>query len=154
MIAFGLYFILAALNSVSGLASTNGVDVSTLVSVETIQCLQSQGYQFITPRIYMDAGGGQCDPNGLQTMKNAQSVGMNTFGYIFPNPQTILNGGANASTQVAEALYCLAVSGQSLELVWLDIEGCFLCLCFLFHIYRDRHSYFAPGAIDYFCIFF
>ena len=71
----------------------------------------------------MDGNGGQCDGTGGANLKLGTSLGLGVMPYIFPNPQTILNGGKNATIQVLEGVYCGALNGAKAgQVFWLDIE--------------------------------
>jgi len=99
-----------------------GVDMSSLVSVAGFNCLRGQGFAYAMPRVFMDAGGGQCDGNGFNTWKNANAAGVRAAGYIFPNPVSMANGHLRPAQQVDMALYCTVASGLSDKLLYLDIE--------------------------------
>jgi hypothetical protein len=100
-----------------------GMDFIDPVSAGTIACIKGQG-MFIAPRIFEDGSGGVCDPNGGNAIKLASQAGnMGIMPYMFPNPQTILHGGHNATVQAYMAVYCGAAAGMKAGgAYWLDIE--------------------------------
>lgn len=99
-----------------------GIDFIDAASTASMQCLHSNN-MFMSTRIFMDGGGGQCDGTGGNNLALALEVGVPVVPYIFPNPQTILNGGHNATVQVDMAVYCGALNHVPPTTVyWLDIE--------------------------------
>ena len=115
-------FLAAILLAASTSATQLGIDFIDAASTAAMQCLKANNH-FISTRIFEDGGGGQCDRTGGNNLALAVSMGVPIMPYIFPNPQTILHGGHNASVQVEMGIYCGALNKVPAKTVyWLDIE--------------------------------
>lgn len=119
-------FVLALLLAVAPLTvlgASTAIDFIDPTSATEMSCLKGQGIN-VAPRIFHDGGGGLCDATGGQNIKNAVAAGVGVMPYIFPNPQTILHGGNNATVQVYMGVYCGAAAGASANnhVYFLDIE--------------------------------
>lgn len=99
-----------------GCCAYSGVDVSSLVSTDSWQCMASSGYTFAVIRGYRSSG--SVDPNTLSTIDNAWKGGMKYVDvYLFPCPTC----SKSATDQVDELVNYL--SGSQYGMIWLDIEG-------------------------------
>lgn len=93
--------------------ATKGVDVSTLQSVATWQCIKNAGYQFAIPRAYKSFGA--MDANGPANVKNARAAGIPYVDiYMFPCR------GKSATAQVNELINGMGNSNYGQ--IWLDVE--------------------------------
>ena len=95
--------------TVEEVKTTEGIDVSTLVSSSDFQCLKKKGYDFVIVRAYRSIDVcqsidvcrsiGKPDSNAVQTIENAIQAGFRHVDvYMFPSPKC----GKPASVQVHE----------------------------------------------------
>ena len=62
-----------------------GIDVSSLVSVDSFKCLRNLGYDFLIVRAYRNIKDGEPDLNAPQTLANAKTAGFRDIDvYMFP----------------------------------------------------------------------
>lgn len=97
-----------------------GVDVSSVVSTSSFQCLAGAGITSIVMRAYRSSG--SVDTNACTTLNNAKAGGIpHRDAYLFPCPTC----GTSAQKQISDMVNYLtgtcpsAWSGR----LWLDIEG-------------------------------
>ena len=83
--ALAIYAILfLGLHSTDG-ARVDGIDVSSLVSIDSFKCLRNLGYDFLIVRAYRNRRQGEPDRNAPQTLANAKAAGFRDIDvYMFP----------------------------------------------------------------------
>eukprot|EP01121_Diplochlamys_sp_Union-15-3_P020375 TRINITY_DN7936_c0_g1_i1.p1 TRINITY_DN7936_c0_g1~~TRINITY_DN7936_c0_g1_i1.p1 ORF type:complete len:236 (+),score=39.88 TRINITY_DN7936_c0_g1_i1:38-709(+) len=93
-----------------------GVDVSSLISVDSFNCLKSKGFgDRVVVRISRE--GGEIDSNAVATLKNAATAGYPQIdGYIFPCYK------CDPVVQVNNAINNLRSHGANFSMIWWDIE--------------------------------
>ncbi len=102
-----------------------GVDLSTLASVQALQCMKQAKPNAIDYIVFRGGRStGKPDPNIAQNLKNAQSANYasDQLGvYLFPCPKCELDGAG----QVKAMMDAIEKDGASnlFSTIWLDIEG-------------------------------
>jgi hypothetical protein len=102
----------ASVSCVAAFTASYGIDFIDGTNANTMACIKSKQL-FIAPRIFEEGGGGRCDTTGAANIKNGVAAELFIMPYIFPNTQTIVNGGNNATIQVGGVvarLSCLSLS--------------------------------------------
>jgi len=97
-----------------------GIDVSSVVSVSSFQCLSGVGITSVVVRAYRSSG--SIDSNACTTLNNANAAGFRyRDAYIFPCPTcgTTPASQINDMVQYLQSTCPSAWSGR----LWLDIEG-------------------------------
>ena len=63
----------------------HGIDVSSLVSIDSFKCLRNLGCDFLIVRAYRNIRDGEPDRNAPQTLSNAKAAGFRDIDvYMFP----------------------------------------------------------------------
>ena len=109
------YILIATLLSLclSPAVAVVGVDVSSLVSTSSWECLKQSGFEFSIVRAWLSFGA--MESYAVQNINNAKAGGIQYVDvYMFPC------GGKSASNQVNDMISGL--SGADYGMVWIDIE--------------------------------
>lgn len=114
--------VILAVATLSALAEL-GVDVSTAVSREELQCLQQQNVSFVIPRCYCSVGA--IDPACAATATTAAELGMKVDVYFFPGTSPDVK--LAPIEQVRSFVDYVTHNRVAFDTVWVDVEPCTQC---------------------------
>ncbi|KAF7727446.1 hypothetical protein EC973_007515 [Apophysomyces ossiformis] len=105
-------------------AANVGVDVSSLTSQSSFQCVKDYGYTRAIVRCYIEAygqnPGGAIDSNCYQNYVNAKNAGLEVDIYMFPC--TGRSTCKSPATQVQEIINYVGAHSMIVGRLWLDVE--------------------------------
>uniref|UniRef100_A0A6C0I875 Glycoside hydrolase n=1 Tax=viral metagenome TaxID=1070528 RepID=A0A6C0I875_9ZZZZ len=108
---------------VSPVSGVRGVDMSTLVSRSSFECLKNRGINFVIVRCYMKSD--IPDPNCPSTVANAWAAGIPRVDvYFFPG---VYQCASSPERQVSVFKAFVNLKKIKIQMVWVDVEPCECC---------------------------